>query len=58
MAGEQSKNSANPYLEVEVGEPGADPGDYVKKVSDPDRFIENTLSPTFMRSFELDAVLP
>lgn len=43
---------------MEVGEPGADPGDYVKMVSDPDRFIENTLCPNFFRSFELDGLLP
>lgn len=58
MAGEVARNSANPYLEIEVGEPGADPGDFVKKVSDPDKYIPNTLNPTFLRSFELDAILP
>ena len=30
----------------------------MKKVSEPERFIENSLSPTFCRSFELDALLP
>lgn len=30
----------------------------MKKVSDPDRFIANNLNPAFMRSFELDGILP
>lgn len=56
MAGMDAINSANPFVEIEVGD-GMNL-DNIKKVSDPERYVENTLSPSFFRIYELDGLLP
>jgi hypothetical protein len=56
MAGQNAICSANAYIEIQVGDGSTD--DLIKKISDSDRFMPDTLSPTFLRVFELDGELP
>lgn len=56
MAGFDAICSANAFIEIQVGD--GDTTELVKRVSDVERYVPNTLSPTFLRIFELDAELP
>lgn len=56
MAGLNAVCSANAFIEIQVGDGSTD--DLIKKMSDSDRYVPDTLSPMFLRVFELDGEVP
>jgi len=58
LAGMNALCTANPYIQVKVGEAVAKDKRKIKEINDRDKAFMGELSPEFLRSFELDVEFP